>query len=97
LLYDSFPTRRSSDLVVYVNYGLPTDYRTLESLGVSVRGKIAIARYGRSYRGIKAREAELHGAAALIIYSDPSDDGYTVGEVYPRSEEHTSELQSREN
>jgi N-acetylated-alpha-linked acidic dipeptidase len=69
--------------VVYVNYGLRGDYRTLDSLGISVAGKVAIARYGRSYRGIKAREAELHGAAALIIYSDPGDDGYTVGEVYP--------------
>ena len=53
--------------VVYVNYGLIEDYATLDSLGVSVKGKIVVARYGRSYRGIKAREAEKHGAAALII------------------------------
>lgn len=69
--------------VVYVNYGLIEDYKTLDSLGISVRGKIAIARYGKSYRGIKAREAEKHGASALIIYSDPADDGYTRGDVYP--------------
>src|SRR6266550_4219407 len=61
--------------VVYVNYGLIEDYAQLDSMGVSVRGKIAIARYGRSYRGIKAREAEKHGAVGLMIYSDPADDG----------------------
>jgi len=69
--------------VVYVNYGLIEDYKTLDSLGISVKGKIAIARYGKSYRGIKAREAEKHGAVALIIYSDPAEDGYTNGDVYP--------------
>ena len=69
--------------VVYVNYGLVEDYATLDSLGVSVKGKIAIARYGRSFRGIKAREAEKHGAIALLIYSDPQDDGYVQGDVYP--------------
>src|SRR5690348_1325047 len=69
--------------VVYVNYGLIEDYAELDSLGVSVKGKIAIARYGRSYRGIKAREAEKNGAIGLIIYSDPADDGFTRGDVYP--------------
>lgn len=69
--------------VVFVNYGLIEDYRTLDSLGISVKGKIAIARYGRSFRGIKAREAERHGAVGLIIYSDPQDDGYVRGDVYP--------------
>ncbi len=69
--------------VVYVNYGLIEDYAQLDSLGISVRGKIAVARYGRSFRGIKAREAEKHGATALIIYSDPQDDGYVRGDVYP--------------
>ncbi len=69
--------------VVYVNYGLIEDYAQLDSLGVSVKGKIAIARYGRSFRGIKAREAEKHGAIALLIYSDPQDDGYVVDDVYP--------------
>ncbi len=69
--------------VVYVNYGLIEDYAQLDSLGVSVKGKIVVVRYGRSFRGIKAREAEKHGASALIIYSDPQDDGYTRGDVYP--------------
>jgi N-acetylated-alpha-linked acidic dipeptidase len=69
--------------VVYVNYGLVEDYVRLDSMGISVKGKIAIARYGRSFRGIKAREAEKHGATALLIYSDPIDDGYVVGDVYP--------------
>lgn len=69
--------------VVYVNYGLIEDYEQLDSIGVSVRGKIAIARYGRSFRGIKAREAEKRGALALLMYSDPADDGYVRGEVYP--------------
>jgi N-acetylated-alpha-linked acidic dipeptidase len=70
--------------VVYVNYGLIEDYRTLDSLGIDVRGKIVIARYGRSFRGIKAREAERHGAAGLILYSDPQDDGFVRGDVYPK-------------
>jgi N-acetylated-alpha-linked acidic dipeptidase len=69
--------------VVYVNYGLIEDYAQLDSLGIDVRGKIAIARYGRSFRGIKAREAEKHGAVALLLYSDPQGDGYVLGDVYP--------------
>ncbi len=72
-----------SGQVVYANYGLIEDYATLDSLGVSVRGKIVVARYGRSFRGIKAREAEKHGAVALLIYSDPQDDGFVRGDVYP--------------
>lgn len=69
--------------VVYVNYGLPADYALLDSLGISVVGKVVIARYGRSFRGIKAREAEKFGAAALILYSDPLDDGFLQGDIYP--------------
>jgi N-acetylated-alpha-linked acidic dipeptidase len=69
--------------VVYVNYGLIEDYAQLDSMGVSVKGKIAVARYGRSYRGIKAREAEKRGAVGLVIYSDPEDDGFARGDVYP--------------
>ena len=69
--------------LVYVNYGLPADYAKLDSLGVSVRGTIAIVRYGRSFRGIKAREAESHGAVGLLIFSDPQDDGFVRGAVYP--------------
>jgi N-acetylated-alpha-linked acidic dipeptidase len=70
--------------LVYVNYGVPADYRVLDSLGISVRGKIVIARYGQSWRGIKPKVAAEHGALACLIYSDPRDDGYFVGDVYPK-------------
>ena len=70
--------------VVYVNYGLIEDYASLDSLGLSVKGKIVIARYGRNYRGIKAKLAEEHKAAGLLLYSDPGDDGYSAGDPYPR-------------
>ncbi len=69
--------------VVFVNFGLIEDYAVLDSLGVSVKDKIVLARYGRSFRGIKAREAEKRGALALMIYTDPLDDGFVQGEVYP--------------
>ncbi|MDZ7288974.1 MAG: M28 family metallopeptidase [candidate division KSB1 bacterium] len=69
--------------VVYVNYGLPEDYEKLETLGISVRDRIVLVRYGRSYRGIKVRVAEEHKARAVLIYSDPADDGYMQGDVYP--------------
>jgi N-acetylated-alpha-linked acidic dipeptidase len=69
--------------VVYVNYGLAADYATLDSLGISVAGKVVLARYGRAFRGIKPREAERRGAAAVLLYSDPLDDGFLVGDVYP--------------
>lgn len=70
--------------LVYVNKGLPQDYQTLQNLGISVEGKICIARYGGSYRGVKAKLAGDNGAAGLILYSDPADDGYMRGDVYPR-------------
>ncbi|MFN0206335.1 MAG: M28 family metallopeptidase [Planctomycetota bacterium] len=70
--------------VVYVNYGLPEDYEKLDQLGIDVRGKVVITRYGKCYRGVKVREAELRKAAAVIIYSDPADDGYAKGDVVPR-------------
>jgi N-acetylated-alpha-linked acidic dipeptidase len=69
--------------VVFAGYGLPADYRTLDSAGVSVEGKVVLARYGRSFRGIKAREAEARGAVGLLLYSDPENDGFVRGEVYP--------------
>ncbi|MFO8174039.1 MAG: M20/M25/M40 family metallo-hydrolase [Longimicrobiales bacterium] len=69
--------------IVYVNYGLHEDYALLDEAGISVAGKVALARYGRSFRGIKARLAEQHGALGLIMYSDPADDGYVRGDVYP--------------
>lgn len=70
--------------LVYVNFGLPEDYDKLDAMGISVKGKIVIARYGRSWRGIKPKVAQEHGAIGCIIYSDPKDDGYMVGEVYPK-------------
>jgi N-acetylated-alpha-linked acidic dipeptidase len=69
--------------VIYVNYGLPEDYEVLESLGISVEGKIVIARYGRSWRGIKPKVAAEHGAVGCLIYSDPADDGFVRGDVMP--------------
>ena len=69
--------------IVYANYGLPDDYAVLDSLGVEVAGRIVLARYGRSFRGIKAREAEARGAAGLLMFSDPSADGFARGAVLP--------------
>src|SRR3989449_810079 len=70
--------------LVYVNYGVPADYERLARLGVSVKGAIVIARYFGSWRGIKPKVAAEHGAVGCIIYSDPRDDGYTQGDVYPQ-------------
>jgi N-acetylated-alpha-linked acidic dipeptidase len=70
--------------LVYVNYGVPADYEELARHGVDVKGKIAIARYGGSWRGIKPKVAAEHGAIGCIIYSDPRDDGYYQGDVYPK-------------
>ncbi|HWQ53586.1 MAG TPA: transferrin receptor-like dimerization domain-containing protein [Bryobacteraceae bacterium] len=70
--------------LVYVNYGIPEDYRELARLGISVKGAIVIARYGVSWRGIKPKVAAEHGAIGCLIYSDPRDDGYFRGDVYPK-------------
>jgi N-acetylated-alpha-linked acidic dipeptidase len=70
--------------LVFVNYGIPEDYETLERMGINVRGKIVIAKYGHSWRGIKPKVAQEHGAIGCIIYSDPKDDGYYQGDVYPK-------------
>ncbi|MGF6845122.1 N-acetylated-alpha-linked acidic dipeptidase [Chitinophaga sp. W3I9] len=70
--------------LVYVNYGLPEDYEYLDRAGINVKGKIVIAKYGRSWRGSKPKVAQEHGAAGCIIYSDPKDDGYYSGDVYPK-------------
>ena len=69
--------------LVYVNYGMQDDYLELQRLGVDVRGKIVIARYGHGWRGLKPKLAQDHGAIGCIIYSDPADDGYGVGQTYP--------------
>ena len=70
--------------LVFVNYGIPEDYERLERMGISVKGKIVIAKYGHSWRGIKPKVAQEHGAIGCIIYSDPRDDGYFEGDVYPK-------------
>ncbi len=70
--------------LVFVNYGIPADYERLERLGISVKGAIVIAKYGRSWRGIKPKLAAEHGAVGCLIYSDPGDDGYHAGDVYPK-------------
>jgi N-acetylated-alpha-linked acidic dipeptidase len=69
--------------LVYVNYGIPDDYEKLERMGVSVKGAIVIARYGNSWRGIKPKVAAEHGAVGCLIYSDPANDGYVQGDVFP--------------
>ena len=69
--------------VVYANYGTPEDFEKLEKLKVDVRGKIALVRYGQNFRGVKVFVAEEHGAAGVIIYSDPADDGWRRGDKYP--------------
>ena len=70
--------------IVYVNYGLSADYEELSKMGIDVKGKIVLARYGQSWRGIKPKIAQEHGAVGCIIYSDPRDDGYYQGDVYPQ-------------
>lgn len=69
--------------LVYVNYGAPSDYEELARMGISVKGAIVIVRYGQTWRGIKPKLAAEHGAVGCIIYSDPKDDGYARGEIYP--------------
>lgn len=70
--------------LVFVNRGVPADYDELARMGVDVKGKIVIAKYGGSWRGIKPKVAYEHGAIGCIIYSDPADDGYGAGDTYPK-------------
>ena len=77
----------SADLtadVVYANYGRPEDFETLAAAGVDVKGKLVVVRYGEIFRGVKVLQAQLHGAAGVILFSDPMDDGYFKGDVYPK-------------
>ena len=69
--------------VVYANYGRPEDFATLKAMGIDIRGKIVLVRYGENFRGVKAYLAQENSAAGVLIYSDPSDDGFSRGEVYP--------------
>ena len=77
--------------LVYVNFGMPDDYRALSRMGVDVRGKIVIARYGAGWRGLKPKLAQLHGAVGCIIYSDPHEDGYFTADVYPKGPQRPAE------
>ena len=70
--------------LVYANYGMPDDYKELARRGIDVRGKIVITRYGGGWRGLKPKLAQEHGAVGCLIYSDPHDDGYAQGDVYPQ-------------
>jgi len=74
--------------VVYANYGSPEDFKKLQELNVDVRGKIVLVRYGQNFRGVKVFVAQEHGAAGVIIYSDPADDGWRRGDKYPRGPWH---------
>jgi len=81
--------------LVYVNQGLPKDYEELAQRGIDVRGKIVLARYGGSWRGIKPKVAAEKGAIGCIIYSDPKGDGYYDGDVYPKGGYRSSESVQR--
>lgn len=70
--------------LVYLNYGMPDDYKDLARRGIDVKGKIVITRYGGGWRGLKPKLAQEHGAVGCIIYSDPQNDGYSQGDVYPK-------------
>ena len=74
---------KASGQVVYVNYARPDDFTALEKLGITVKDKIVLARYGGNFRGLKVLNAQKHGARGILIYSDPGDDGYAKGDVYP--------------
>ncbi len=87
---DAFPafhgygaSGKAAGQVVYVNYGTREDFERLEAMGLSVQNRIAIVRYGKVFRGLKVKEAQNRGARAVIIYSDPEDDGYMKADVYP--------------
>ncbi len=83
--YNAFSTDGDVEAeLVFVNYGIPSDYEELEKLGIDVKGKIVIAKYYGSWRGIKPKLAAEKGAIGCIIYSDPEDDGYVQGDVYPK-------------
>ncbi len=83
--YNAFSTDGDVEAeLVFVNYGIPKDYEELDKLGIDVKGKIVIAKYQGSWRGIKPKLAAENGAIGCIIYSDPADDGYGRGDVYPK-------------
>ncbi|MGH9888758.1 MAG: M28 family peptidase, partial [bacterium] len=83
--------------VVYANYGLPPDYAELAARGVDVKGKIVLARYGKSHRAVKLFTAQEHGAVGLVLYTDPADDGFARGDTWPSGYWRTSEQVQRGN
>ena len=83
--------------VVFVNYGLPADYAKLRAEGISVKDRIALARYGRSHRAVKVHTAQEAGARALILYSDPADDGEVKGPVWPKGYWRGADMLQRGN
>jgi N-acetylated-alpha-linked acidic dipeptidase len=80
----SSPSGNITADVVYANYGTLEDFKKLASMGISVKGKIVLVRYGGNFRGVKVYIAQQYGAAGVLIYSDPADDGYVKGDMYPR-------------
>ena len=74
---------KASGQIVYVNYGSPSDHERLKAMGISLEGKIALVRYGGAFRGLKVKEAQDRGAVGVLIFSDPADDGYMRGDIYP--------------
>jgi N-acetylated-alpha-linked acidic dipeptidase len=74
----------ASGQVVYLNYGRPEDYDAIEKMGIEVKGKIVLVRYGGLFRGLKVRNAQKRGAVGILIFSDPADDGFAKGDVYPQ-------------
>ncbi|MGC2299155.1 MAG: M28 family metallopeptidase, partial [Acidobacteriaceae bacterium] len=79
----SSPSGDVTGEVVYANYGRPEDFQKLKDLGIDLKGKIVLVRYGGNFRGVKVYIAQQYGAAGVLIYSDPSDDGYYRGDMYP--------------
>lgn len=77
------PSGRVEAELVYANYGSPDDFDALDKMGVTVEGKIVLVRYGTSFRGLKVMLAQRRGALGVILYSDPMEDGYSVGKTYP--------------
>jgi N-acetylated-alpha-linked acidic dipeptidase len=73
----------ASGQVVYANYGRPDDFTALEKLGIDVKDKIVLTRYGEIFRGLKVYNAQKRGAKGILIFSDPADDGYAKGDTYP--------------
>lgn len=74
---------KAAGQIVYVNYGSPADFEQLRSMGISIDGRVVLVRYGGPFRGLKVKEAQDRGAKGVLIYSDPADDGYMKGDVYP--------------